>query len=402
MFIRIRKESNGYYLFNRDTRTQKFVSTVGIDLHSVESDVVINFLKQYYQEFSSDDKWELMPIKNQDLELSAPVGMYFEISKTCNLDCGHCYKHIPRINTNPTFDNFKKLLDDLHAMGVFEIRICGNEPTTSPFLGQLVEYAKKLKFFVGINTNCYFDSETQDFLLNLKPDYLVVSLDGDRITHDSIRKQGSYDRVISMLERLAVSNIKHRINNVVSKKTLGLISHVAHIALKYGSGVSYLPFKPVGKNHDFNRDNSLTSGLMRNAVEEIERLRALYPGLVLLTYFDVLGCKSLHHHSMEFNSPCPARKNGFISYSGDFFPCDFLRFAENVYFCGNVFVDGFENIWRNSSSLKKFQNLQHDKCKTCKHLMVKCHGGCISAALFSTGKVDDELCFVRTGQHEKS
>ncbi len=134
---------------------------------------------------------------------------------------------------------------------------------------------------------------------------------------------------------------------------------------------------------------------MKEAVEEIMRQRKRFPSLTFLTYFDVLGKTATYHHPIDrFNNPCPARKNGFITYSGDFFPCDFLRYAGQRYFCGNVLDKGFHNLWINSKNFEMFRNTKHAKCKRCKFYMKKCYGGCISGSLVSTGSPDDILCFV--------
>lgn len=133
---------------------------------------------------------------------------------------------------------------------------------------------------------------------------------------------------------------------------------------------------------------------MRRAVEEIMRLSAVYSHLVLLTYFDVLGEKATYHHSMDCNKPCPARKNGFIAYNGDFYPCDFLRYLGKVYHCGNVTNGGFWPIWTSSPELMRFRNLKHDKCNRCDHYMTNCYGGCISGSIATSGCPDDELCFI--------
>ncbi|MEI8103973.1 MAG: radical SAM protein [Candidatus Moraniibacteriota bacterium] len=396
MFIRIRKEPLGYYLFDRDSRAQQFIEDTGQDFLSGNRAEILSLLQSYVPGFKPGTSYEILPPKNQDLSLSAPIGMYLEISGVCNMDCSHCYKHEPRTCIEPELEHYKALLTELREMGVFEIRICGNEPTTSPWLDEIVHHAKELNFYVGINTNAYFGKKTQDRLIALQPNFIAISVDGNKDTHDSIRRDGSYARAISFLERLGQTKIKRRINTVVSKQTASVIGHVAELADRFGSDVSYLPFRPVGKHADFNQENAIDSAIMHQVVQEIGNLRIAHPGITLLTYFDVLGEKATYHHSMDFNSPCPARKNGFIAFSGDFFPCDFLRFSGDTYFCGNVFEQGFETLWRNSTTLRGFQKLEHVKCKKSDHYMKKCYGGCISGAISSTGGPDDQLCFVRT------
>lgn len=141
----------------------------------------------------------------------------------------------------------------------------------------------------------------------------------------------------------------------------------------------------------------INSKQMRKAVEEIMRAREVFPDILLYTYFDVLGeGEPQYHHPIDkFNMPCPARKNGFITYSGDFFPCDFLRWAGEKFFCGNIFKGGdFKKLWKDSSTLQYFQNLKHEKCYRCGYYMKKCYGGCVCNAIASGGSSDDILCFI--------
>ncbi len=135
---------------------------------------------------------------------------------------------------------------------------------------------------------------------------------------------------------------------------------------------------------------------MKKAVLEIMCQRKRFPDITLLTYFDVLDEKCTYHHPIDkFNNPCPARKNGFITYGGDFFPCDFLRYSCERFFCGNILDTSFATIWNKSQNLKKFQSLKHIKCQKCKFYMKSCYGGCISGTIASSNDVDDALCFAQ-------
>jgi radical SAM protein with 4Fe4S-binding SPASM domain len=333
---------------------------------------------------------------SREIKLSSPIGMYMEISSRCNLNCGHCYKPEEISHEEMTLIQFKNLIDELKSVGVFEIRLCGNEPTASDNFLSIAQYIKNKGFYLGINTNGFFGDKKRKEFKEIKPDLIVVSIDGSEETHTGIRGKGVYKKALESLRYFKKLGIKCRINTVISKKTLKEISLIGELANELECDVSFLPFRPIGKHDDFNRDNSINCDEMKFAVCEIMKQREKFPNQTFLTYFDVLGEKSTYHHPIDkFNDPCPARKNGFITYSGDFFPCDFLRFAGERYYCGNVLKNGFSFIWENSSTLKSFQCLQHVKCKKCKFYMKSCYGGCISGSLASTGIPDDSLCFVK-------
>lgn len=393
MFIRIRKEGWGYVLFDRDSRSHHFVKT-DLCLESIGRDQLITFLADYFPLEKTSLEYEFIIPKSLDLSLSAPIGMYLEVSAKCNLSCSHCYKPLDIPQPLLTLDQFKNVIDELHAMGVFEIRICGNEPTSSPYLLEISEYIKSKQMYLGINTNAYFDDNMGSKLIELAPNLFAISVDGNSKTHDSIRGVGSYDRAVSFLSKISEYPIKRRINTLISKVTISAMEDVVSLANHHGAEVSFLPLRAIGKGTQFKKENAIDSQDMLFVVKEVMRLREKYPNITLLTYFDILSEKATYHHSMSFNAPCPANKNGFIAYSGDYFPCDFLRYLGKDYFCGNVLTAGFEELWRNSLALHKFQSLKHEKCLKCRFYMTHCYGGCISGSLSSTGSPDDKLCFV--------
>lgn len=391
MIVKVRKENFGYVLFRQEDRKYFFVE------RNASGQVLLSLVREYFPGVSGLREIVVVPNRfpRQELILSAPIGMYLEISLKCNLNCGHCYKPEDINRKKMTLEQIKALIDELAAMGVFEIRLCGNEPTASKLFYKVARYIQSNGLYLGINTNGFFGEKKREELGSLNPNLVVVSIDGTSRTHTQIRGRGVYEKAIKLLEYLRSLNINCRINTVISKKTLGEIPDVAELASRLDCGVSFLPFRPVGKNSRFNRENAIDSNDMRMAVEEIMRQRERFPAITLLTYFDVIGKKAIYHHPIDrFNNPCPARKNGFISYSGDFFPCDFLRYAGWRFFCGNVTGRGFADLWANSENLKAFQCLQHAKCKRCRFYMKSCYGGCISGSIASTGSPDDGLCFV--------
>lgn len=392
MFIRIRKENWGYVLFDRDSRNHHFVKT-NLNLESLKKSQLVDFLSSYFPHKGFELKHEFICPKNLDLPLSAPIGMYLEISAKCNLNCNHCYKSLTAPQTLLTVDQFRNVIDELYTMGVFEIRICGNEPTSSLHLFEISEYIKSKQMYLGINTNAFFGKSLRERLISLSPNLFAISIDGNRKTHDLIRGTGSYDHAVSFLSKISSFPIKRRLNALISKITIGAMENVVSLANRYEAEVSFLPLRVIGKGTQFKEENAITSQDMLFAVHEVMRLRSKYPNVTLLTYFDILSEKATYHHSMSFNVPCPASKNGFIAYSGDYFPCDFLRYLGRDYFCGNVLEKGFSELWRNSLVLHRFQNLKHEKCLKCRFYMTHCYGGCISGSLSSTGSPDDNLCF---------
>ena len=395
MHIKIRKEKFGYVFFDRWQRTHHFVNT-NEKLEYYSRPKLLNFLSNYYNHIDESTQYSFIFPYFTDIGLSAPVGMYLEISEKCNLSCEHCYQPTNENEGAMSTDQIFQLINDLASLGVFEIRLCGKEAPVHKDFVQIAQHIRQLNLFYGLNTNAYYSDIKQNEIISTQPDYVVISLDGDEKFHDQIRKTGSYRKVLKFLDKLSTNKVKTRINTVVSKSNLDSLDHIAKIAENFNCGISFLPFRSIGKNSNFKTKNKLDKHTMFSIVKKISILRKQYPKVSMITYFDILDNVPNYHHSISvdaFNKPCPARKNGFITHKGEFFPCDFLRHWGERFYCGNILTESLFKIWYQSSTLKAFQEMRHPSCEDCSFYLTKCNGGCFCEAL-QAGKLDDNLCFV--------
>lgn len=397
--IRIRKEDFGYVLFDRHTREHHFVKTDKI-IENMPPDEISDYLKIYFKCDSLSVNYEIIEPPAHAMELSAPIGMYIEITEKCIFSCNHCYKPELALGSLVSLDGFKKIIDELHSIGVFEIRLCGNEPTASPYFFELCQYIKDKNIYLGINTCGYFSHDLRENeifiskLIDIAPDFVVVSVDGPPEIHDSIRRKGSWDRATYLLSKLSELNIPRRINSLISRSSIPHIEYIAELATQMSCGVSFLPLRSIGRETSLKNSDRLDRESMLESVRKITELRSIFPKTRMLTYFDILTENADYHHSMDFNKPCPARKNGFIAFDGSYFPCDFLRYLGERWCIGNVGKNTFWELWTSSCVLQEFRQLKHSKCQNCKFYMTNCYGGCISGAIACSNKPDDDLCFV--------
>ena len=127
MTIKVREEDFGYVLFRQADRKYFIVEK------ELGGQSLLSLVRQYFPEVVSLEEIIAIPSLNalKDVSLSSPIGMYLEISQKCNLNCKHCYKPADISCKDLTLEQTKTLIDELASMGVFEIRLCGNEPTTS-------------------------------------------------------------------------------------------------------------------------------------------------------------------------------------------------------------------------------------------------------------------------------
>ncbi len=121
----------------------------------------------------------------------------WNLIRRCNLTCMHCYslsadKDFPG---ELTTDEIFRVMDDLKAFRVPVLILSGGEPLLHPDIFEISNRAKAMGFYVGLSTNgTLIDEALIDRVAEVGYDYVGISIDGLRETHDRFRrKQGSFD-----------------------------------------------------------------------------------------------------------------------------------------------------------------------------------------------------------------
>jgi len=121
----------------------------------------------------------------------------WNLIRRCNLTCKHCYS----ISADKDFagelstDEVFTVMDDLRAFRVPVLILSGGEPLLRPDIYEVAKHAKKMGFYVGLSTNgTLIDASNIDRIAEVGFDYVGISLDGLRATHDVFRrKEGAFD-----------------------------------------------------------------------------------------------------------------------------------------------------------------------------------------------------------------
>jgi heme d1 biosynthesis radical SAM protein NirJ len=130
---------------------------------------------------------------------TGPV-VIWNLVRRCNLTCKHCYatsadKDFPgELNTQQVFD----VMDNLKAFGVPVLILSGGEPLMRPDIFDISHRAKDMGFYVGLSSNgTLIDDHNIDEIVKVGYNYVGISIDGMRDTHDNFRrKQGSFDEAL--------------------------------------------------------------------------------------------------------------------------------------------------------------------------------------------------------------
>jgi MoaA/NifB/PqqE/SkfB family radical SAM enzyme len=131
--------------------------------------------------------------------------LFFHILTKCNLSCSHCY-----INQEQHGDRTLPIETIRDWLGIFSSKasqtnlvLLGGEPTLHPDLYMAVKEGNRLGFkSITIDTNGYLFHDILDKITPDHLDFLSFSLDGaTQKTNDSIRGSGSYETILSGVEK---------------------------------------------------------------------------------------------------------------------------------------------------------------------------------------------------------
>ncbi|MCU7877899.1 MAG: heme d1 biosynthesis radical SAM protein NirJ [Candidatus Thiodiazotropha sp. (ex Lucinoma borealis)] len=133
---------------------------------------------------------------SRPIKPTGPV-VIWNLVRRCNLTCRHCYatsadKDFPgELDTPQVYT----VMDDLKAYGVPVLILSGGEPLMRPDIFEISRRAKAEGFYVGLSSNgTLITEETIGDIAEVGYDYVGISIDGMRETHDRFRrKQGAFD-----------------------------------------------------------------------------------------------------------------------------------------------------------------------------------------------------------------
>jgi len=167
-------------------------------------------ISQFMRELATAERDGAYPAATQR-RASGPV-VIWNLIRRCNLTCKHCYAlsadhDYPGELTNAEVN---AVMDDLKAFGVPVLILSGGEPLLRPDLFEIAARAKAMKFYVGLSTNgTLIDAAMADRVTAQGFDYVGISLDGLRATHDKFRrKSGAFDASLGAVRLLRERGVK--------------------------------------------------------------------------------------------------------------------------------------------------------------------------------------------------
>ncbi len=143
--------------------------------------------------------------------LHGPV-VIWNLIRRCNLTCVHCYSISTDIDFPGELSTSEgySVMDDLKAFRVPVLILSGGEPLLRKDIFEIAGRAKAMGFYTGLSTNgTLIDAARARRIAGVGFDYVGISLDGLRETHDRFRrKAGAFDASLAALRLCRDEGVK--------------------------------------------------------------------------------------------------------------------------------------------------------------------------------------------------
>jgi heme d1 biosynthesis radical SAM protein NirJ len=219
---------------------------------------------------------------------TGPV-VIWNLIRRCNLTCKHCYataanKDFPgELDTQQVFD----VMQDLYDFGVRVLILSGGEPLMRPDIFEISQRAKAMGFYVGLSSNgTLIDANNIGRIAAVGYDYVGISIDGLRDTHDAFRRQpGSFDDALHGIRLCHDAGIKVGLRFTLTEDNFNDLPGLLQLMTDEQVDKFYLSHLNYAGRGNKNRRDDLRHRMTRQAMDLL---------------FDICWQDVLHGRKREF------------------------------------------------------------------------------------------------------
>jgi len=201
---------------------------------------------------------------------SGPV-VIWNLIRRCNLTCKHCYS----ISAPTDFpgelgtEEVYVVMDDLRRFGVPVLILSGGEPLLRPDVFEISSRAKAMGFYVGLSTNgTLIDATNIDRIEAVGYDYVGISIDGIRETHDKFRrKQGAFDASLAAVRLCQQRGLKVGLRFTLTQDNAHELPDLLELMDREGVEKFYLSHLNYAGRGNRNRKDDVVHRTTREALD---------------------------------------------------------------------------------------------------------------------------------------
>ena len=308
------------------------------------------------------------------IDVEAPYRMDIALTYGCDNACAHCYNERPRAGETLSPEDFKRVINKVWGLGIPHVCFTGGEPTESPALRELVEYAEELGVITGLLTNGrrLRDAAFMNALADAGLDHVQITIHSSvPATHDKMAGvPGAFNETVAGIRNAVASPVYTVTNTTLTRENEGDIEEL--VAFLASLGVQHLAANGI-INSGQARDAGV--GLAEADLGPILGRFAAACAAAQLTftwYTPTQYCR-FNPLTMDLGAKqCTAAKyNMCVEPNGDVIPCQ--SFYQPL---GNILKDDWDKIFNGelAQGLRR-RDYAPDKCNGCPDFDL-CGAGC--------------------------
>ena len=195
----------------------------------------------------------------------------WNLIRRCNLTCKHCYsisadKDFPgELDTRQVFD----VMDDLKAFHVPVLILSGGEPLLRDDIFDISRRARAMGFYVGLSTNGTLITEANiEAIAEVGYDYVGISIDGLRDTHDKFRRRlGAFDESMHGIRLCREAGIKVGMRFTITQDNAHELPDLLQIMEEEQVDKFYLSHLNYAGRGNKNRKDDVVHQMTRQAMD---------------------------------------------------------------------------------------------------------------------------------------
>ncbi|MCA0176883.1 MAG: heme d1 biosynthesis radical SAM protein NirJ [Proteobacteria bacterium] len=350
---------------------------------------------------------------------TGPV-VIWNLIRRCNLTCKHCYALSADHNYPGELSTAEiyAVMDDLKGFGVPVLILSGGEPLLHPDWEAIARRSKAMGFYTGLSTNgTLIDAGVAARIADVGFDYVGISLDGLRETHDKFRRlDGAFDASLAAVRHLHAQKVKVGLRYTMTALNAHDLGPLLDLMRAEGAQKFYFSHLNYAGRGNIHRAKDAHHRATREAMDQLfarawEAVQQGYDeeyvsgnndadGPYLLQwvaqYLPHLDTTALRRRLVAWGGNSSGINVANIDNEGRVHP-DTMWWHHNL---GNVRERPFSAIWPDltdpvMAGLKRQPRPVEGRCATCAHLMI-CGGNTRVRAQQTTGNpwAEDPGCYL--------
>ncbi len=309
------------------------------------------------------------------------------------------------------------VMDDLRAYGVSVLILSGGEPLLRPDLFEIANRAKDLGFYIGLSTNGTLISPVNlAAIVDARFDYVGISLDGLRETHDRFRRrEGAFHDALRGIRLCRAAGLKVGLRFTLTRDNADELPDLLRLMDDEGIAKFYLSHLNYAGRGYKNRGDDLHHRMTRDAMELL--VNACWDDVVkgrrrefVTGNNDADGVQLLHWAAHRIPSQVPRLKLMLERWGGNASGINIANIDNEGrvhpdtmwwdYSLGRVTERPFSAIWEDVSDplmagLKQRPRPLGGRCGQCLHVAI-CGGNSRTRAWRLTGDpwAEDPGCYI--------